>query len=213
MATVVDPSKAPVEMIEDIEAAEEAGDTEQILAYLRFASSEDRRNEEGEDEEYVWTEVSEEALDAFYRLVKASKELGASAALSHLADVFAALGAWKEEEAIVEVALGCIVAVASRAGKDEGDGSNSDDRAGALSVGLVLDTMKEFADEPTIQEQACLAIEGLALWRDDWKAALGEAEGIQDELAAARGERITNERNKAYPLRAAKALGIELDEA
>ena len=84
-----------------------------------------------------------------------------------------------------------------------------------VEVQLVLDVMKEFTDESTIQEQACLAIEGLALWPHsslkDELCQLNEDGIIQQELKACLEERITNERNKAYPVRAAKALGIDLD--
>uniref|UniRef100_A0A7S4EGB1 W2 domain-containing protein n=1 Tax=Pseudo-nitzschia australis TaxID=44445 RepID=A0A7S4EGB1_9STRA len=212
MATNVDPTKTPDEIIEDIEAAEENGDIDQILAYLEIGSSKDHRGNGEEDEHYAWTEVTEEALDAFYRLVKAGTDpVGASTALAYLTKIFASLEAWKEEEAIAEVALGCIVSVASKADKTEAGAGEATATEINLQLQLVLDVMKEFDNEATIQEQACLAIEGLALWNEDWKATFRESEGIGDELKAAREERITNERNKAYPVRAAKALGIELE--
>ena len=214
--TTVDPTKNPDEIIEDIEAAEENGDIDQILAYLEFGSSKDHRGNGDEDEDYAWTEVTEESLDSFYRLVKAGTDpVGPSTALAYLTKIFSSLEAWKEEEAIVEVALGCIVSIASKADKTEAAAGEATATATVakinLQLQLVLDTMKEFRDEATIQEQACLAIEGLALWNEDWKATFCESQGIGKELKAAREERITNERNKAYPVRAAKALGIEFE--
>mmetsp|Transcript_25182 Transcript_25182/g.69446 ORF Transcript_25182/g.69446 Transcript_25182/m.69446 type:complete len:230 (+) Transcript_25182:304-993(+) len=215
-----DNAKSQDEMIEEIEAAEADGDTDLVLAHLSTACSfrerggndqEDDNDEEDEDEIYAWTEVAEEALDAYYRMMKSSKNtLDASTAVHHLNRLIAALGAWKEEEAIVEVALGCIVALSSKARSNQEVDSNLDVDVD-VDVRVVSEAMKAFSNEATIQEQACLAIEGLALWREEWKVVFCNVEGIRDELVAAREERISNERNKAYPVRAASALGIELD--
>lgn len=176
------------EFEEQIEAAEEAGDTGKLLDIIA------RCTEHGGDED--WTDVMEGSLDAFYRLIKG----GSDAKDDALKNIFASLEAWKEEEAIVEVALGCVVAVSSNATKQAEDGIN---------VSLIVDLMKNFEGESTIQEQACLAIEGLALSLDTLKGKINAIVGIRDELAASK-DRITNERNKAYPGRAATALGFEL---
>jgi hypothetical protein len=202
--SAIDPTKTPDEIVEDIEAAEESKDVDRVVAYVSLSSS----SEHGGDED--WAEAAEAALDALYRLVKggASKT---DEVIFNLQAVFDALDAWKEEEAIVEVGLGCLVAIASKAEKASGDEEDDDAVAFAIPVAFVLDLMKDFGDEATIQEQSCLAIEGLALWNTSWKDELAASEGIKEELLAARDERITNERNKAYPVRAAKALGIDLE--
>jgi len=214
--------KTPDEVVEEIEATEEAGNIKKILELIDLTSSEDHG---GDDD---WAEAAEASLDAFYRLIKAAvgggNNSGTSAAAAagntpviiYLSKVFASLKAWKKEEAIVEVALGCIVAIASKATTNtaEEEEKNSTNMIN-VEVELVLDVMKEFTDESTIQEQACLAIEGLALWpHNSWKdeiCQLNEDGVVQQELKACLEERITNERNKAYPVRAAKALGIDLD--
>jgi hypothetical protein len=174
MTAAINPTKTPDEIVEDIEAAEEAKDVDRVVAFLGLASSNEHSGEED------WAEAAEAALDALYRLVKGGAVSGSDdeSLLFHLQAVFDALNAWEEVEAIVEVGLGCLVAIASKADtKDEDDV--------AIPVEFVLDLMKDFSGEQTIQEQSCLAIEGLA--------------------------RITNERNKAYPVRAAKALGIDFE--
>lgn len=202
----IDPTKNPDEIVEDIEAAEESKDVGRVVAFVGLASS----NEHGGEED--WAEVAEAALDALYRLIKGGAVAGSS--IDHLKAVFDALNAWEEEEAIVEVGLGCIVAIASKADNKEYASKDDDDdnkTMAEIPVEFVLDLMKDFGGESTIQEQACLAMEGLALWKDSWKDVLAGAEGVKDELLAAREERITNERNKAYPVRAAKALGIDLE--
>eukprot|EP00531_Pseudo-nitzschia_arenysensis_P011636 CAMPEP_0116128706 /NCGR_PEP_ID=MMETSP0329-20121206/7502_1 /TAXON_ID=697910 /ORGANISM="Pseudo-nitzschia arenysensis, Strain B593" /LENGTH=204 /DNA_ID=CAMNT_0003622861 /DNA_START=92 /DNA_END=706 /DNA_ORIENTATION=+ len=204
MATAIDPTKTPDEIVEDIEAAEEAKDTEKVVAYLALVSSNENAGEED------WAEAAEAALDSLYRLVKGG-DANTDESLFHLSAVFNCLNAWEEEEAIVEVGLGCLVALASKANKKEESSSENDDDEVAIPVEFVLDLMKDFGDESTIQEQACLAIEGLALWNPTWKKELANAEGIKEELVAAKNERITNERNKKYPVQAAKALGIELE--
>lgn len=219
--TSIDPTKSPDEIVEDIEAAEESKDINRIIPFITLTSS----TEHGGAED--WAEAAEASLDALYRLLKGGASSNSSndddtnsdgCLTHHLQTVFTSLNAWKEEEAIVEVGLGCLVAIAQKANTiAKASGAAGDERNGGndsltnIDVGLVLDLMKEFGDEPTIQEQACLAIEGLALWKTGWRDQLAEGEGIREELANARNDRITNERNKAYPLRAAKALGINLE--
>ena len=177
------------EMEDQIENAEEAGDTAKLLELITSCA------EHGGDEE--WTEVAESSLDALYRLAK-----GGTTITSALGVIFSSLKAWKAEDAIVEVGLGCVVSLAKTAAAQEEESS-------LLDVELIMSILQAFPDESTIQEQACLAIEGLALASDKLKGAILAIDSIKDELAAAK-ERITNERNKAYPGRAAKALGIEL---
>jgi hypothetical protein len=175
------------EIEEQIEDAEEAGDTAKLLELISICAK------HGGDEE--WIEVAESSLDALYRLAK-----GGTSITSGLGVVFSSLKAWQAEDAIVEVGLGCVVSLAKTAQEEE---------EGSLDVGLIMSIIQAFPDESTIQEQACLAIEGLASTSDKLKGEILAIDGIKDELAAAK-ERITNERNKAYPGRAAKALGIEL---
>ena len=84
---------------------------------------------------------------------------------------------------------------------------------------IVVKIMQQlYKDESTIQEQACLAIEGLVLspyysmnvdFKDQLQYHIDE-NILQTELKLARDERITNERNKSYPGRVAKALKITL---
>ena len=176
------------EFEEQIETAEEAGDVSKLLEIISSCT------EHGGDDD--WTDVTESSLDAFYRLVKG----GANAPETCLGSIFSSLEAWKGEEAIVEVALGCIVAIASKNPNLKTDGVN---------VSLLVELMKDFDGEATIQEQACLAIEALAKSSDVLKEKINAVDGIRGELSAAK-ERITNERNKAYPGRAAAALGIDL---
>ena len=222
-AAAIDPNKTPDEIVEDIEAAEEAKNIDGVVAYIGLVSSGDKGGEED------WAEAAEASLDALYRLVKGGAydvdgddddgEENNLDALFHLSAVFDCLDAWEEEDAIVEVGLGCVVAIASKAKKSEpketttGDDGDDDDDAPFVNVELVLDLMKDFGSESTIQEQASLAIEGLVLWKTCWKEELAKAEGIREELSAAKNDRITNERNKSYPVRAATALGIDLDES
>jgi hypothetical protein len=176
-----------------IEAAEEAGGTAAVLDLVATCTS------HGGEED--WAEVAESRLDSFFRLVKGGSAV-ADASNGFLV-IFASLAAWKEHEAIVEVALGCIVSLANTK-------TTTTKAVGDLDLSLLLTMLQSFPDESTIQEQACLAIEGLAMASETYKTALGATDGIQDELVAAK-ERITNERNKAYPGRAAQALGLALE--
>ena len=176
------------ELQDQIETAEEAGDITKLLDIISSCTAHG-----GEDD---WTDLAESSLDAFFRLVKG----GAAATTGDDAwgTLFASLEAWKAEEAIVEVAFGCVVALSSK--------SSAIDN---VNVSLLVQLMKDFEDEATIQEQACLAIEGLAKSSEELKQKLKAVPGVKDELVASK-ERITNERNKSYPGRAAAALGIEL---
>ena len=188
--------KTPDEILVAIDAAENAKDVGKIVNYICITSS----VETGGDSD--WAEAAETSLDALYRLVKAGNSKP-NQSLKQLKCVFDALTAWQEEETIVEVGLGCIVAISSNAKK------SNDDSDIAVDVEFILELMKDFVDRSAIQEQACLAIEGLAQWRLSWKDALATAEGMKEELQEAHNFRIMNERNKSYPVRAAKTLGIE----
>jgi hypothetical protein len=184
------------EMEEQIEAAEEAANIPELLSIIGTCSV-----HTGEDD---WDAPAEASLDAFYRLVKGGRMPPEDALMT----IFASLKAWRKEEAIVEVALGCIVAICSKISIYVQQDAAADTTS-TLDVNLVIEIMKSYKDESTIQEQACLAIEGLATSSDTLKKQLVAIEGIQQELTAAR-DLITNERNKKYPVQAASALGFEL---
>jgi len=222
------PQKTPDEYIEDIEAAEEAGNIDAILNHISLFTKTQCIGGDGEGDGELfcnrnagngdWTEAMEASLDAFYRLIKAGRgnnnsSIASILATSYLNKMFYSLNCWKEEEVIVEVALGCIVAITSKAAKPTEDDTVDEEGNVIGDTKLVLAVMKKYKDESTIQEQACLAIEGLALFRDNWKDAFRQLQGIKEELKAAREERITNERNKAYPLRAGKAFGVDLGDS
>ena len=177
------------ELEQQIEAAEEASDAPKLLELISTCTS------HGGDDD--WTEVAEGSLDALFRIAKGGSTSVADEAISALFD---SLKAWKEEEAIVEVALGCIVALSKFYKAADND---------KLDLTLLLSILRDFPDESTIQEQACLAVEGLAWVSDSAKESLKAMDGMQEELVAARG-RISNERNKAYPGRAAQALGLTI---
>lgn len=150
------------------------------------------------------------ALDALYRLVKGGPS-GVDARLQRLLPALVrALAAWQQEDAVVEVAMGCIATVTGQAAAGK-EAWASDPEQAIAYVASVVDAVRALPGEATVQEQACLAIEGLALLHDEFKAALNAVDGMKEELIAMRADRITNERNKAYPLRAAKALGINID--
>ncbi|KAL3907406.1 MAG: hypothetical protein SGILL_008888 [Bacillariaceae sp.] len=182
---------SPEVLEERIESAEESGDTISLLGIIRI-STQHATDEDNDD----WAVTTEAALDAYYRLTKKAKEQQDGG----LTIVFACLEAYHTQEAIVEVALGCIVSLAS----DKQDEPPPPD----LPVHLIVSAMKEFPEEGTIQEQACLAVEGLAANYKEQFLSLS----VQAELKLALDERITNERNKSYPKRAAAVLGIRLDD-
>ena len=114
-----------------------------------------------------------------------------------------AMKEWREEEAVVEVALGCVAACG--AAKE----ASLDETAKHIDVDSIADAMNAYEGEAAIQEQACLAITSLAELSDDLKGRLKSSEGIGAELREAEG-RITNERNKKYAGRAMAALGLLL---
>lgn len=178
------------ELEDQIEAAEEAGDITKLFTIISTCAK------HGGDEDYET--ATEGSLDSLYRLVKS----GSAFSIDVLGQIFATLEAWKGEEAIVEVALGCIVAITSKRAELSEEEQN-------VNVNLIIEVMQSYEGESTIQEQACLAIEGLAKSSSVLKKNLRDIEGIGDELIAAKG-RITNERNKKYPGLATAALGIEL---
>jgi len=183
---------------EQIEAAEESEDTTKLLDIIADCSA------HGGDED--WAEAAEGSLDALFRLAKSGT--ASSCADKALPVLFDSLKAWKDAndaEAIVEVALGCIVSLS------KSYETTNDDVAGesTLDLSLLISILQKFTDESTVQEQACLAIEGLALVSDSCKERFKAMDGMQAELVAAK-ERIINERNKAYPSRAAEALGLIL---
>ena len=219
-------AKPPDELIQDIEAAEEAKSLKTVVAYIHLLSTDIVKSPTQNGGVDDWSEAAEAAFDALYRLVKGGGNTdeneteppgNASSSFLILGSVFCGLKPWRDDEAIVEVGLGCIVAIASRAIKQEttteAEANNHDDETyeSDVDVDFVFELMRDFGGESTVQEQACLAIEGLALWKPSWKRRLRACHGIRGELLKARNERITNQRNKAYPVRAAKALGIELE--
>ena len=219
------PAPMAEEAEERIEAAEEAGDLPGILALASECSG------HGGDED--WTCAAEAALDALYRLTKGGSAGRAGTGAGSGGDdgggdggggdggttgtvdprvplrtALACLEAWGEEEAIVEVALGCVAVLVPTYPEDM-----EDEDFATWAAKLVVGAMRNFPDEGTLQEQACLAAQAMATsGRSDRRMgrALVRA-GIGTELeAAATGGRITNERNRTYPGRAAAALGIRL---
>jgi len=191
-----------------IEQAEEAEDTEKLLSLIATCTEkrsvcgvedENQDQEEAED----WETPTEAALDAYYRLTK-----GPGGDHGHgVAVVHSCLNAWREEEAIVEVGLGCLANVV---GSPLAASSITDVPA------LVVALMRAHPTEGTIQEQACLVLEGLAKAAADSseesKESIRGTDGLREEVSAAVG-RITNQRNKAYPKRVAVALRFELISA
>ncbi|OEU21081.1 hypothetical protein FRACYDRAFT_234707 [Fragilariopsis cylindrus CCMP1102] len=135
--------------------------------------------------------------------------------------IFAILNGWRKEEAIVEVALGCIVAITTKMIDQQETEMEMEESVNTVDIIdlIVVKIMQQlYKDESTIQEQACLAIEGLVLspyysrnvdFKDQLQYHIDE-NIIQTELKLARDERITNERNKSYPGRVANALKITL---
>ena len=170
---------------EAIESAEESSDLVRLLQLIQTSAS------HTDDDE--WESPAEAALDAFYRLVKG----GSSPPNNSLSILWESLTSWIECEAIVEVCLGCIVAI-----------SQSSVEETSIDTNLLVDIMQQYNDEGTIQEQACLAIEGLAKSSTVLREKL-KCEEVRGELVAAR-DRISNERNKKYPVSAAGALGLEV---
>ena len=219
-----------------IEDAEEKGDIETIVGIINFTTEEAAAaatTTAGDDEDnHEWTEATEAALDAFYRMVKSGILVTEVATTTttycvYFDSIFLALDAWQHEEAIAEVGLGCIVALCNDMKKkeDDVDGTSTSldeltERINKVDIVALIVTkiMPLFATEGTIQEQACLALEGLVT------APYGKMNRelqatfqyhidnglLQEQLLLARDERITNERNKSYPGRVATALDISI---
>ena len=221
-----------------IEDAEEKGDIETIVGIINFTTEEAAAaatTTAGDDEDnHEWTEATEAALDAFYRMVKSGilvTEVATTTTTTtycvYFDSIFLALDAWQHEEAIAEVGLGCIVALCNDMKKkeDDVDGISTSldeltERINKVDIVALIVTkiMPLFATEGTIQEQACLALEGLVT------APYGKMNRelqatfqyhidnglLQEQLLLARDERITNERNKSYPGRVATALDISI---
>jgi hypothetical protein len=238
----------PDDAIESIEKAEEDDDLKTILDIINFISSDsmgdpDDDDVDGNDD---WVEATEASLDAFYRMIKSgitittkttdtdtdtdtdpntdTADTGAVVPSYYtlLNPIFAILNGWRKEEAIVEVALGCIVAITTKMidqqQETEIEMEESITTVDIIDLIVVKIMQQLYKDESTIQEQACLAIEGLVLspyysmnvdFKDQLQYHIDE-NIIQTELKLARDERITNERNKSYPGRVAHALKITL---
>lgn len=184
-----------------IEAAEEASDIPKLLATISMCAN--RQCKKSTDDDDDWEIPAEAAHDAFYRVVKGGDAAKLELPMGTRVNLLRSLDSWKDEEAIVEVALGCIAAVGSAS--EEG----LDQTVPALDVRPIVGVMRAYESESAIQEQACLAIEGLAKLSVDLKERLLAVQGIEGELRAA-GGRITNERNKKYVRQAADALGLKL---
>jgi len=197
------------EAIEElIDPAEEAGDTAKILEIIATCTS------HADDDD--WAEPTEAALDAYYRLSKnpASGPGDVHAGRCAVSILCSCLSAWRAHEAVIEVGLGCVAALAGRI--DGGEVTEVvaarygvEDGAEVDVAGLVVVLMEAFPEEGTVQEQACLAVEGLAEGSEELREMFRMAEGVGEGLTAA-VDRISNERNKSYPARAAAVLGIEL---
>lgn len=180
---------------EAIENAEEAGDLNSILSIIEISAKYGGDPDESEEAE-EWETPTENALDAFYRLTKGGDTTAPPTSLPTLWDV---LNNWKSSDAIVEVCLGCVVYASKSA--DDVSINNIDTK-------LIITIMQQYNDEGTIQEQACLAIESMALSSTFIKEKLA-CDEVKEQLIAAK-DRISNERNKKYPGLAAKALNLEL---
>jgi hypothetical protein len=236
------PLLVPDDAIESIEKAEEDDDLKTILDIINFISSDmgdpDDDDDDGNDD---WVEATEASLDAFYRMIKSGIKITTTtttdtdtdpntdtadtgAVVSYytlLNPIFAILNGWRKEEAIVEVALGCIVAITTKMidqQETEMEMEECINKVNIIDLIVVKIMQQLYRDESTIQEQACLAIEGLVLspyysmnvdLKDQLQYHIDE-NIIQKELKLARDERITNERNKSYPGRVANALQITL---
>ena len=224
-----------------IEDAEEKGDIETIVGIINFTTEEaaaattttagDDEDKDEDKDHHEWTEATEAALDAFYRMVKSGILVTEVATTTtycvYFDSIFLALDAWQHEEAIAEVGLGCIVALCNDMKKkeDDVDGTSTSldeltERINKVDIVALIVTkiMPLFATEGTIQEQACLALEGLVT------APYGKMNRelqatfqyhidnglLQEQLLLARDERITNERNKSYPGRVTTALDISI---
>jgi len=240
----------PEDAMISIEKAEENNNLKTIFDIIQFISADMGNPDNGEPKPDAngncnddWMESAEASLDAFYRMIKSGIQIKTTGTgteddededngihivpyYTFLNPIFGTLNGWRNEESIVEVALGCIVAITTKMIEHKQEDMSEDDlqemeemftKVSIIDL-IVVKIMKElYANEPTIQEQACLAIEGLALSPYSINVDLQQQlrdhidkNIIQQQLRAARDERITNERNKAYPERVAKALLISL---
>lgn len=172
---------------EAIESAEETGDLNRLLSIIETSTKYEAAEE--------WEAPTEAALDAFYRVAKGGK----SAPSESLSILWKNLTKWISCEAIAEVCLGCIV----YASKSVDETTISD-----VDTTLIITVMQKYEEEGTIQEQACLAIESMAVSSASLNGKL-KCDEVKEELIAAK-DRISNERNKKYPGLAAVALGMEL---
>ena len=115
--------------------------------------------------------------------------------------VLSLLRNFMEEPSVVEVALGVIRKLATECPQNQARFA----KPKSSCASLVVQAMREHCDgEATLQEQACLAAEALAL-NSEANASQLAAVGIREMLVAAE-EQITNERNKTYPARALTAI-------
>lgn len=115
--------------------------------------------------------------------------------------VLSLLQTFMEEPSIVEVALGVIRKLATECPENQARFAKPE----TSCASLVVQSMREHSDgEATLQEQACLAAEALAL-NSEANASQLSAVGIREMLVAAE-KQITNERNKTYPARALAAI-------
>mmetsp|Transcript_4605 Transcript_4605/g.11594 ORF Transcript_4605/g.11594 Transcript_4605/m.11594 type:complete len:195 (-) Transcript_4605:520-1104(-) len=185
------------DMESEIEAAESSSNIDILLKILSECESNHRQGKEGD-----WDVPTEACLDAFYRILKKggksddkTEQLPASTRVT----LFRSLKEWIDEEAIVEVCLGCMGAVGSK----REDGFEETTHA-EIDANLIVEVMQQYSNESTIQEQACLAIKAL-VEIDVMKKKLLAVGEIEEELKAVEG-RITNERNKKYAVQALEAL-------
>jgi hypothetical protein len=171
---------------EALEQAEANGDYSTVICIMDQSCSDDCEDAE---------ELAEAATDALLRLSgSADKEkLGEAGACEAVIKI---MEKFSEEAAVVEVALGCVRPLCATTANQARMGGMAD---------LIVRAMQVHSEgEATLQEQACLAVEALAQGNKENADKLLEA-GVEKELASAKG-RITNERNKTYPDRAAAAL-------
>jgi hypothetical protein len=171
---------------EALEQAEANGDYSTVICVMNQSCFDDCDDAE---------DLAEAATDALLRLsasVDKEKlgEAGACEAVIRIMEKFC------EEAAIVEVSLGCVRLLCAANANQARMGNVAD---------LIVRAMQIHSEgEATLQEQACLAVEALAHGNKENAHKLMEA-GVEKELTSAKS-RITNERNKTYPDRAAAAL-------
>ena len=168
---------------DDVEAMEESGDYASIAVLLASSSG-------SEDAE----EIAEACCDGLLRLASsADKEAMGAAAWPAVVRTLEAYSS--DSPAVAEVALSVLAKLAP---------SNQRLFSPSLSAALLAAMSENDEGEPTLQEQACLLVQALAENDRENAEALSKA-GFAEELERA-GTKIVNERNKAYPLRAAAAI-------